>query len=75
MITWEYCRLVWSIRQVSAADQQAREALSRIRQRLLDKGLIYATEEYGHVDFTIPRFDEFMHRYMPYRTPRRKRGN
>jgi hypothetical protein len=23
MTTWEYCRLVWSIRQVSAADQQA----------------------------------------------------
>lgn len=49
-------------------------ALSQIRQRLLDKGLIYATEDYGHVDFTIPRFDEFMRRYMPYRTPRRKRG-
>ena len=49
-------------------------ALSQIRQRLLDKGLIYATEDYGHVDFTIPRFDEFMRRYMPYRSPRRKRG-
>jgi hypothetical protein len=49
-------------------------ALSQIRQRLLDKGLIYATEDYGHVDFTIPRFDEFIRRYMPYRAPRRKRG-
>jgi hypothetical protein len=38
-------------------------ALSQIRQRLLDKGLIYATEDYGHVDFTIPRFDEFMRRH------------
>ncbi len=37
-------------------------ALSQIRQRLLDKGLVYATEDYGHVDFTIPRFDEFMRR-------------
>jgi hypothetical protein len=36
-----------------------------IRQRLLDKGLIYATEDYGYVDFTVPRFDEFMARYMP----------
>jgi hypothetical protein len=38
-------------------------ALSQIRQRLIDKGLIYATEDYGHVEFTIPRFDEFMRRH------------
>ena len=38
-------------------------ALARIRQRLIDKGLVYATEDYGHVDFTIPRFDEFMRRH------------
>lgn len=49
-------------------------ALSQIRQRLLDKGLVYATEEYGHVDFTIPRFDEFMRRHVPYRRPSRKRS-
>ena len=49
-------------------------ALSQIRQRLLDKGLVYATEEYGHVDFTIPRFDEFLRRHMPYRAPKRKRA-
>jgi hypothetical protein len=49
-------------------------ALSQIRQRLLDKGLVYATEDYGHIDFTIPRFDEFMRRHMPYRAPRRKRA-
>jgi hypothetical protein len=49
-------------------------ALSQIRQRLLDKGLIYATEDYGHIDFTIPRFDEFMRRHMPNRAPKRKRG-
>jgi hypothetical protein len=47
--------------------------VSVLRQRLLDKGLAYATEDYGHVDFTIPRFDEFMRRYMPYRTPKSTR--
>jgi hypothetical protein len=36
-------------------------------QSLLDRGLIYATEGYGHVDFTVPRFDEFMRRHMPSR--------
>jgi hypothetical protein len=48
--------------------------LSQIRQRLLDKGLIYATADYGYIDFTIPRFDEFMCRHMPYRPPKRSRG-
>ena len=48
-------------------------AFSTIRQRLLDKGLIYATEDYGYVDFTVPRFGEFMERYMPYRKPRSAR--
>ena len=38
--------------------------LSTVRQRLVEKGLIYATEEYGYVDFTIPRFGDFMVRYM-----------
>jgi hypothetical protein len=42
---------------------------SRVRQNLLDKGLVYATENYGYVDFTVPRFDEFMRRYLPYRKP------
>jgi AAA ATPase domain len=44
--------------------------VSMTRQRLFDKGLAYATEDYGHVDFTVPRFDEFMRRYMPYRAPK-----
>jgi len=35
-----------------------------MRQDLIDKGLIYATEDYGHIDFSIPRFAEFMRRYM-----------
>jgi hypothetical protein len=42
-------------------------ALSTVRQKLLDRGLIYATEDYGHVDFTVPRFDEFMRRHMPFK--------
>lgn len=46
--------------------------VSMIRQRLLDKGLVYATEDYGYVDFTVPRFAEFMARHMPYRAPRRR---
>lgn len=44
--------------------------VSMIRQLLLDKGLIYATENYGYVDFFVPRFGEFMARYMPSRSPR-----
>lgn len=44
--------------------------VSMIRQRLLDKGLVYATEDYGYVDFTVPRFGGFMARRMPYRAPR-----
>ncbi len=43
--------------------------VSMTRQHLIDKGLAYSTEDYGHVDFTIPRFDEFMRRHMPYRAP------
>jgi hypothetical protein len=50
---------------------QASTALSQVRQRLLDKGLIYATEDYGYIDFSVPRFAEFMRRYMPYQAPRR----
>lgn len=47
--------------------------VSMIRQRLLDKGLVYATEDYGHVDFTVPRFGEYMKRHMPYRPPRARK--
>lgn len=55
---------------MAAALGRKTAAVSMIRQRLLDKGLIYATEDYGYVDFTVPRFGEFMVRYMPYRAPR-----
>lgn len=49
-------------------------ALSQIRQRLLDKGLIYPTEDYGHLAFSIPRFDEFMRRHMPDHHPTHRDG-
>jgi hypothetical protein len=45
-------------------------ALSPVRRSLLEKGLIYATEDYGHIDFTAPRFDEYVRRQLPYRKPR-----
>jgi hypothetical protein len=48
--------------------------VSMTRQRLIDKGLVYATEDYGHIDFTIPRFDEFMRRHMIYRAPARRQA-
>jgi hypothetical protein len=44
-------------------------ALSQLRDRLITKGLIYATEDFGHLDFSVPRFDEFMRRYMDYKAP------
>lgn len=47
--------------------------LSQIRDRLINKGLIYATEDFGYIDFSVPRFDEFMRRYMSYRAPPRSR--
>ena len=48
-------------------------ALSQTRQQLIDKGLIYATEDFGHVDFTVPRFDEYMRRCMDFTAPRKRR--
>ena len=54
---------------------QTATAVSRTRQRLIDKGLIYATEDYGYVDFSVPRFAEYMRRYMPYRPPTKRKGS
>lgn len=48
---------------------QSSAALSQLRDRLIGKGLIYATEDYGYIEFSVPRFDEFMRRYMTYRAP------
>jgi hypothetical protein len=52
---------------------QTATAVSTVRQRLIDKGLVYATEDYGYIDFSVPRFAEFMRRHMPFQAPRRKR--
>ena len=37
------------------------KSISPIRARLINKGLIYATR-YEEMDFTIPKFDEFLKR-------------
>ena len=57
--------------QVAAKLGRRTSEVSMLRQHLIDKGLVYATEDYGHVDFTVPRFDEFMRRHMRYRAPSR----
>jgi AAA ATPase domain len=59
----------YKVGMVAKAMGTTTTALSTVRQKLLDRGLIYATEDYGHIDFTVPRFDEFMRRHMPYREP------
>ena len=37
------------------------KSISPIRARLINKGLIYATR-YGEIDFTVPKFNEFLKR-------------
>lgn len=59
----------YKVGQVAKAMGSSTTALSTVRQKLLDRGLIYATEDYGHVDFTVPRFDEFIRRHMAYEPP------
>lgn len=59
----------YKVGAVAKAMGSTTTALSTIRQKLLDRGLIYATEDYGHIDFTVPRFDEFMRRHMSYKRP------
>ena len=59
----------YKLGQVAKAMGSTTAALSTVRQKLLDRGLIYATEDYGHVDFTVPRFDEFTRRHMAYTPP------
>lgn len=59
----------YKVGAVAKAMGSTTTALSTIRQKLLDRGLVYATEDYGHIDFTVPRFDEFMRRHMTYRRP------
>lgn len=54
---------------VAAKLGKSSAALSQPRDRLIAKGLIYATEDYGHIQFSVPRFDEFMRRFMSFRAP------
>ncbi len=57
---------------VARAAGKLTTTLSPVRQSLLEKGLIYATEDYGHIDFTVPRFDEYLRRQLSYRPPRQR---
>ena len=57
---------------VARAAGKPTTAFSPVRQSLLEKGLIYATEDYGHIDFTVPRFDQYLRRQLPYRSPRKQ---
>lgn len=58
---------------VAAKLGKSSAALSQLRDRLINKGLVYATEDFGHLDFSVPRFDEFMRRYMDYKPPPKSR--
>jgi len=44
-------------------------SLGPVRATLINKGMIYSPA-YGHMDFTVPLFDEFMCRAMPAFDPR-----
>jgi hypothetical protein len=54
---------------VSAKLGRTSSAVSVRRDSLIKKGLVYATEDWGHVAFTVPRFDEYMRRVMTYTPP------
>lgn len=54
---------------VAAKLGKSSAALSQLRDRLINKGLVYATEDFGHINFSVPRFDEFLRRYMDYKAP------
>ncbi len=54
----------YKIGEVASLMGRKTPGVSLVRQNLIEKGLIYATEEHGKIDFTIPRFHEFMVRFM-----------
>lgn len=41
MTTWEYCRLVWSIRQISRSDQQAMADYQILQDESAELGNLY----------------------------------
>ena len=53
-----------TIANVATAMGRTARSISPYRSQLIHKGLIYATS-YGEIDFTVPRFDEFMKRAHP----------
>jgi len=55
--------------EVAAKLHKPATAVSPTRQDLVSKGLIYATEDYGFIEFSVPRLDEFMRRYMDFEEP------
>ena len=52
---------------VARAAGKQTTTLSPVGRACSRRGLIYATEDYGHVDFTVPRFEEYLRRQLPYR--------
>jgi hypothetical protein len=59
--------------QVAAMLGRTPPAVSMTRSRLIEKGLIYATEDPGHVDYTVPRFGAFLRRHAAYLPPAQRR--
>jgi hypothetical protein len=50
--------------EVAAMLGRKTPAVSMTRARLIEKGLVYATQDYGHLDYTVPRFGEFLWRHL-----------
>ena len=56
-----YGKLSCTVTKVAHILNKDLKSISPIRARLINKGLIYATR-YGEIDFTVPKFDEFLKR-------------
>lgn len=49
---------------VAANMHSTTSSIGPLRAQLINKGLVYATRQ-GEVDFTVPKFDEFIRRTLP----------
>lgn len=62
---------------VAALLQRTSQQCGPTRARLIDKGLLY-TSSYGHAAFTVPQFDRYLKRQVPFEVPeprsRRRNG-
>lgn len=58
---------------VAALLEGTTTALGPVRDRLLKKALCYAPR-WGELGFTVPMFDQFMKRWMPWTPPARATG-